>query len=144
MKKREIKRIKFEMKYRDDIESGKYKVETYDGKPVRIICWDAGTDYPIVIMDRDRHLGYRNRGGCAVYHQNEPLMLVEREKVELTGFENKVVDVIKQIKDYRIEIPRGDEMYEEENYKSIRRLAKELLAEAKKELEQDTVWRSTK
>ena len=33
-------KIPFDIKYRPQIESGEYKVETRDGKPVRIICWD--------------------------------------------------------------------------------------------------------
>ena len=33
-------KISFDIKYRPQIESGEYKVETRDGKPVRIICWD--------------------------------------------------------------------------------------------------------
>lgn len=35
-----MRKIPFEMKYRPEIESGKYKVVTADGRPVRIICWD--------------------------------------------------------------------------------------------------------
>lgn len=34
-------RKQFDIKYRSQIESGKYKVETRDGRRVRIICWDA-------------------------------------------------------------------------------------------------------
>lgn len=38
-------KIPFDIKYRPQIESGEYKVETRDGKPVRIICWNK-KDYP--------------------------------------------------------------------------------------------------
>lgn len=31
----------FDIKYRSEIESGKYRVETITGLPVRIICWNA-------------------------------------------------------------------------------------------------------
>jgi len=34
-------KIPFDIKYRNKIESGEYKVETFDGYSVRIICWDA-------------------------------------------------------------------------------------------------------
>lgn len=33
-------KIPFDIKYRPQIESGKYKVETSEGRKVRIICWD--------------------------------------------------------------------------------------------------------
>lgn len=33
-------KIPFDIKYRPQIESGEYKVETVDGRTVRIICWD--------------------------------------------------------------------------------------------------------
>jgi len=35
-----MKKIPFDIKYRPEIESGKYKVVTRDGRDVRIICWD--------------------------------------------------------------------------------------------------------
>ena len=38
-------KIPFDIKYRPQIESGEYKVESRDGRPVRIICWDK-KDYP--------------------------------------------------------------------------------------------------
>ena len=33
-------KIPFDIKYRPQIESGEYKVETRDGRAARIICWD--------------------------------------------------------------------------------------------------------
>ena len=35
-----MKKIPFDIAYRHEIESGEYKVETRDGNPARIICWD--------------------------------------------------------------------------------------------------------
>lgn len=43
-------RIPFDIKYRPQIESGEYKVETRDGNPVRIICWDKDGSHPIVAL----------------------------------------------------------------------------------------------
>lgn len=34
------KKIPFDINYRDLIESGKWSVQTNDGRPVRIVCWD--------------------------------------------------------------------------------------------------------
>lgn len=39
-----MNRIPFNIKYRELIESGKYKVETGEGESVRIICWDKLND----------------------------------------------------------------------------------------------------
>lgn len=33
--------VDFDPKYREEVESGKYQVETINGDQVRIICWDA-------------------------------------------------------------------------------------------------------
>ncbi len=41
-------RIPFDIKYRSDIEAGKYLVVTRCNEPVRIICWDAKGLFPIV------------------------------------------------------------------------------------------------
>ena len=38
-------KVKFDIKYRQQIESGEYKVETADGRQVRIVCWDAHNPY---------------------------------------------------------------------------------------------------
>lgn len=41
-------KIQFDIKYRPQIESGEYKVVTRNNAPVRIICWDAHAEQPIV------------------------------------------------------------------------------------------------
>lgn len=47
-------KIPFDIKYRPQIESGKYKVETGDKKQVRIICWNRKVnDFPIVALAYD-------------------------------------------------------------------------------------------
>jgi len=44
-----MERIPFDIKYRPEIEAGKYLVETRDGREVRIDRWDwPDNDYPIV------------------------------------------------------------------------------------------------
>lgn len=43
-------KIPFDIKYRPQIESGEYKVETRDGRPVRIICWDCNNYNPIIAL----------------------------------------------------------------------------------------------
>ena len=54
-------KIPFDIKYRPQIESGKYKVETRNGLSVRIICWDRKHGHPIV------GLAYEKATGCESY-----------------------------------------------------------------------------
>ena len=42
----EQERIPFDIKYRHEIEAGKYLVQTRLGSPARIICWDKKCYYP--------------------------------------------------------------------------------------------------
>lgn len=65
------KRI-FDISYRAQIESGEFGLETRDGKPARIICWErAGyeKDYPIVALIKEgaweEPLIYRKDGTVA-------------------------------------------------------------------------------
>ena len=45
-------KIQFDIKYRPQIESGEYKVETEEGSPARIICWDSpiNKERPIIAI----------------------------------------------------------------------------------------------
>lgn len=52
----EQERIPFDIKYRPEIEAGKYLVETREGEPVRIICWDRRGVEPIVALIGDGRL----------------------------------------------------------------------------------------
>jgi len=40
-------KIPFNIKYRPQIENGEYKVETRDGRPVRVICYNRKYGFPI-------------------------------------------------------------------------------------------------
>lgn len=47
-----MQRIEFDIKYRADIEAGRYKVETRDGKPAGIVHWNIkarGAAYPAIL-----------------------------------------------------------------------------------------------
>ena len=43
-------KIKFDIKYRPQIERGKYKVITASGEPVKIERWDLQGNYPILVV----------------------------------------------------------------------------------------------
>lgn len=45
-------KIPFDIKYRLQIESGEYKVKIRDGRPARIICWEAKGCQPIIVLIR--------------------------------------------------------------------------------------------
>ena len=59
-------KIPFDIKYRPQIESGEYKVETRNGLPARVVCWDANSYTPIVCLvtehddldDKDKEYTY--------------------------------------------------------------------------------------
>ena len=48
-----MEKIPFDIKYRPEIESGKYLVVTRDDRPVRIVCWDRKGAYPIIGLIKD-------------------------------------------------------------------------------------------
>ena len=59
------KKIPFDIKYRPEIEAGKYLVRTKGNEPVRIICWDRKSYFPILaLIDRSSEAvyGYTKKG----------------------------------------------------------------------------------
>lgn len=101
-------KIPFNIKYRPQIESGEYKVETRDGKPVRIICWDrtpkAKQDKTLSIVAL-----VTEKGGEGVYYYRtngqrwEPChefdLFIITPDPELTEFEKKVASWLETAKD---------------------------------------------
>ena len=90
-------KIPFDIKYRPQIESGEYKVETRDGKHVRILCYDANNIVPIValVTFNDGSEGSRDyyHDGTMNYSGKEnplDLFIIIPEK-ELTEFERRLV-----------------------------------------------------
>lgn len=54
-------KIPFDIKYRPQIESGEYKVETRSGLPARIVCWDRNSkDMEILALVYDEHIDENN------------------------------------------------------------------------------------
>ena len=131
-------KIPFDIKYRPQIESGEYKVETRDGRPARIICWDReDSKYPIIFLDKYFSLsepcfsctisGHANISG----ESQTDLFLITPEP-ELSEFELKVHEILYSDK------PE----YSASDPESWKHAASELLSIAKKELEKDLPrWR---
>lgn len=88
----------FHIQYRPEIESGKYIVKTASGKKVRIICWDAVTQFnePIVaLVDYDGKevaVNYTKDGRYIGNNENY-LILVDKEE-ELSEWEKGVIDIL--------------------------------------------------
>ena len=90
-------KIKFNIKYRPEIESGKYKVVTSTNKPVRIICWDKVAKEG---QDKDLRLCVLISGddgeSCYYYHlsgkpwlsnESDGDLFIMTDEPELTEFE---------------------------------------------------------
>lgn len=91
---------------RADVESGKYRAETRDGRPARVICWDRKCIKPIVALIpshtkekiQHEHIVAFYPNGC---YFNDPtnspddLFLVDPSALELTEFEHCLKCVIR-------------------------------------------------
>lgn len=110
-------KIPFDIKYRPQIESGEYKVETRDGRSVRIICWDRvakeNTDDDLnicVLVPEDNGEGvyyYHQSGKKWVSDERFDLFLITPEP-ELNEFEQEVRGCV--IKNLTTHIKDGNEI----------------------------------
>lgn len=99
-----MKKIPFDIKYRPEIESGKYKVMTAEGLNVRIICWDRNTTYWKIVGLITSQSGnevvftYDENGkesdGCLHGYRNDLLILTDEP--ELTEFEKELIKIMKE------------------------------------------------
>lgn len=88
-------KIPFDIKFKPQIESGEYKVETNDHHSVRIICWNKNTgclDRIVALVaggsGQEKTLHYTVEGCCVSSggNKNKDLFLITPEP-ELTEFE---------------------------------------------------------
>lgn len=96
-------KMKFDIQYRPRIESGKYGVETADGHPVRIICWDAMPDWPVCAMIKDYSpastYGYPqlfDEDGKSINSRAKDLVIVIPDP-ELTEFETAYLRLVHRL-----------------------------------------------
>lgn len=98
-------RIPFDIKYRPQIESGEYKVESRDGRPARIICWDMDSYNSIVALlantkawngkEQEYIISCTKAGLVATGAEtSEDLFIVTREE-ELTEFEKAIKEMMR-------------------------------------------------
>ena len=111
-------KISFDIKYRPEIESGKYRVETREGKSVRIICWDGNTkDCPIVgfIASHDYVRYWHNTGiikedyGC----NNKDDIFIITDEVNLTEFELALLNIVNSFEGKKMH-PEGAKAFSKE------------------------------
>ena len=132
-------KIPFDIKYRSKIESGKYSVQTTDGRNVRIICWDKqvyGGRHEIVALVPTPEGGtetgqmYNPDGTLIASTWNEKFKLVIlTDEPELSEFEKAVGELLND---------NSDALYSD---KAIKEYAKGLLDLARKELEPEVLER---
>lgn len=120
-----MSKIPFNIKYRPQIESGEYRLETTFGEPARIVKWDCRGKYPLLVIiddgDTDDAAFFHLDGvGCT----EEERLWVVTDEPRLTEFEKAVQEAS------FLEIHASDE-------DAIKEQAKHLLAIARKELEKE-------
>ena len=127
-------KIPFDIKYRPQIESGEYKVETRDGRKARIIHWDLNCTSPIVAV-MDSHIDIPGEivdvfsvSGMAFDDLESPsdLFIVTPEE-EMTEFEKACMKLYNEGRDDGLS---GDKLSNE----SVKESAAELLTLAREEL----------
>lgn len=126
-------RIPFDVKFRPQIESGEYKVETRDGKPTRIVCWDlkGNEDFFILALveknEKEVSYCYPATGCCKAACDPEgkdDLFLITPEP-EFSEFEKGYMRIVHKMK---------PEDFNDEGLKIAKEEAAELLELARKEL----------
>lgn len=87
-------KIPFNIKYRPQIESGEYKVETKVGKPVRIVCWDRHCIFPILGLieygDEESSARYNSDGLYGGQADNPNNLFIVIPEAELTELEKAI------------------------------------------------------
>ena len=128
----------FDIKYRPQIESGEYKVETRDGKKVRVLCYDANNIVPVVALvtfndGSEGSRDYYSNGTMNCDKENPLDLFVVTPEEELTEFEKVVKDRLWRTLEY-------SETFRKDENKWTRELAAELLALAPEELKKKFVF----
>ena len=128
-------RKQFDIKFRPQIESGEFKVETRDGRRARIICWDRiDKHYPIIALAPNEggedSYEYTNNGRYFQDgEQTEDDLFIVTPEEELTEFEKE----LESFYNHHLQVCSYDNQGTVED--SLHDGASKLLALARKELE---------
>ena len=130
-------RIPFNIKFRPQIESGEYKVETRNGRPARIVCWDRKleigfTPHPIsalvMVGCNEQCFAYTIDGLCNCNRCNssqDDLFIITPDP-ELSDFE-KVLSECLCLASLKPELENYDSMAREYGVKLLELAKKEAL-----------------
>jgi len=131
-------KIPFSIEHREKIESGEYKVETKNGRPIRVLAWDLPCDFPIATAEftEDNRVIVESYSvdGWVGYGEKENNLVIVTPEPELTPFEKKLI----QFSDERnsMECDNISEDREEEILANhLHRKAAELLDLAREQLQ---------
>jgi len=92
-------KIPFNIKFKPQVESGEYKVETRCGSPARVVCWDANSCTPVIFLvtehdgldDKDKEYPYScNEFGRAFPFETETDLFIITPDPELSEFEKEL------------------------------------------------------
>lgn len=130
-------KIPFDINYRPQIERGEFKVVTADDHPVRICCWDAEEDWPIVALVKDYNdksdycypMMCDSAGVSATKGKDKQLFIVTPDP-ELTEFEEAYLRIVHLLTPKDI-LPSFIEKH------NLREHCNELLEVAKKQFDSD-------
>lgn len=129
-------KIPFNIKFRPQIESGEYKVETRGGDPIRVLAWDLPYDFPIATAEftEDNRVIVESYSadGWVGYGEKENNLVVITPESELSEFEKAIKDLVLAIDEGELQ-ELG--VFEEENLGAWAiKKAKELLTIAEREI----------
>ena len=103
-KKKQIRLVPFDIKYRKQIESGIYRVFTRDKQPARIICWDGelcDNEQIVAIIDEcveTYPINGRYHGIGEESSDFDLFVEILDDDVEYTEFESEVLKLCKAYK----------------------------------------------
>ena len=84
-------KIPFDIKHKSKIEEGVYKVVTDDGRPVKVLCWDANDSVPIVALI-DGYAWQLNKEGKTLYYGAMfPYLFIETPEPDLSELLHQAV-----------------------------------------------------
>ncbi len=93
-------KIPFSIEHREKIESGEYKVETKNGRPIRVLAWDLPCDFPIATAEftEDNRVIVESYSvdGWVGYGEKENNLVIVTPEPELSEFE-KAFDRIAEL-----------------------------------------------
>ena len=131
-------KIPFDIKYKPEIQTGKYKVVTKIGVPVEIVHWDLTMrKNPILAVisffggKMDHRYGRSGKYYGDFISDDKDLFILTDEPI-LTEFEQAVLDLVDHLMKGDYVYPQRGSRDEEKGYDDLQRVSSELLAVARK------------